>query len=924
MPLRVLFVEDSENDTALVLRELKRIGYEVETGRVETADAMRAALKDREWDVIICDYSLPSFDAPRALEVLQASGKDLPFIILSGTIGEETAVAVMKAGAHDFLLKGNLTRLGPVIEREMREAEIRRERGQAEVELVNREKRFRALIENGVDYISLLTTDGTLLWESPSATRMLGYEENEFVGRNILEIVHPDDLKWIQPRLAGLSSTPGGQDRASFRLRHHDGSWRWAEAVVTNLLNDPSIGAIVINYHDVTERKQAEKVLAETEVRLQAVLSGAPITIFVMDSQGVFTLSQGKGLERTGMKQSESVGKSALDLYGTIPFIEYSGETLTGKEVFQRALAGETVNAVDELRGVVFDNHISPIFDEEGKIVGVVGIAVDITERKRAEDAIRQHLAELEMLYQSGLALNQLLNPKEIAQKIIDVIGKKLDWHHVTVRLYHPENGTLELLASSLPDNLKEAEKRVTEDRFRSLVGKTGAGLTGWAVQHRQIVHANELSQDSRYLEIFPGLHSGLYVPLQAGDRMVGVISIESEKPHAFNEADERLMATLANQAAIALENAHLHEETLRQVQQLQALYAIDLTISSSFNQSFTLDVLLSHAINQLDADAASILLIQPHQQVLKSVAAKGFHGHGLEHTGLKLNNSFGGRAILERRMIHANVSELGTIEQAAAKAWSEEGFKSQHLMPLISKGEVKGVLGIFFRRDFAPTPAWNNFLETLAGQAAIAVDNTQMFNGLQRANMELAVAYDATIEGWSQAMDLRDHETEGHTQRVTKMAVELARAMKFDDEDIVHVRRGALLHDIGKIGVPDHILLKPDKLTDEEWQIMRLHPQFAYDMLSPISYLRRALDIPYCHHERWDGTGYPRRLKGEQIPLAARIFAAADVWDAVTSDRPYRKAWSKEDALQYIREQSGKHFDPQVVEVFLREFGNA
>ncbi len=189
----------------------------------------------------------------------------------------------------------------------------------------------------------------------------------------------------------------------------------------------------------------------------------------------------------------------------------------------------------------------------------------------------------------------------------------------------------------------------------------------------------------------------------------------------------------------------------------------------------------------------------------------------------------------------------------------------------------------------------------------------------MQRSNLELGLAYDAALEGWTRALDLRDQETEGHTQRVTDLAVQLARAMGLPDEEIVHIRRGALLHDIGKMGIPDRILLKPDALTAEEWEIMRKHPVYAYEMLHPIPYLRQALEIPYCHHEKWDGTGYPRGLKGEQIPLAARLFAVVDVWDALRSNRPYRKAWSDAEALEYIREQAGKHFDPAVVEVFLK-----
>jgi putative two-component system response regulator len=189
----------------------------------------------------------------------------------------------------------------------------------------------------------------------------------------------------------------------------------------------------------------------------------------------------------------------------------------------------------------------------------------------------------------------------------------------------------------------------------------------------------------------------------------------------------------------------------------------------------------------------------------------------------------------------------------------------------------------------------------------------------LQEANAHILAAYEATIEGWSYALDLRDRETEGHSRRVTELTLKLAQACGMSADEIMHMRRGALLHDMGKIGIPDSILHKPAALTEEEWAIMRKHPQFVYDMLYSVEYLRPALDIPYCHHEKWDGTGYPRGLKGEGIPLAARLFAIADVWDALTSDRPYRPAWSEAEALTYIREQSGTHFDPQVVELFFK-----
>lgn len=187
-----------------------------------------------------------------------------------------------------------------------------------------------------------------------------------------------------------------------------------------------------------------------------------------------------------------------------------------------------------------------------------------------------------------------------------------------------------------------------------------------------------------------------------------------------------------------------------------------------------------------------------------------------------------------------------------------------------------------------------------------------------QQALLELAAAYEATVEGWSNALDLRDRETDGHSRRVTELTMRLARAMGVGDAECVHIRRGALLHDIGKMGVPDGILHKPAALTPAEWEIMRRHPTYAFELLSPIEYLRPALDIPYCHHERWDGSGYPRGLRGEEIPLAARIFAAVDIWDALRSDRPYRAAWSDRRTRDYLASLSGTHLDPGVTEAFL------
>ncbi|MHC1781810.1 MAG: HD domain-containing phosphohydrolase [Anaerolineaceae bacterium] len=355
------------------------------------------------------------------------------------------------------------------------------------------------------------------------------------------------------------------------------------------------------------------------------------------------------------------------------------------------------------------------------------------------------------------------------------------------------------------------------------------------------------------------------------------------------------------------------------QLQRLRALRTIDLMISSNIDLRPTLDVLLDQVISQLKVDAAAILLFDKNLQTFEYAAGHGFRTQPIKMPSLRLGEGYAGKAAMERRLIHVpNINESENAPENV-KLITNESFVAYFGVPLIAKGWVKGVMEIFHRSLLEPEPEWLDFLNTLAGQAAIAIDDAQLFNSLQRSNDELAQAYDATIEGWSRAMDLRDKETEGHTLRVTKTTVTLAQASGMSYEQIIHIRRGALLHDIGKLGVPDGILLKPGKLTEEEWIIMRQHPVYAYEMLSSIDYLRPAMDIPYCHHEKWDGTGYPRQLKGEEIPVAARLFAVVDVCDALRSDRPYRSSWSEEKVFEYIRAETGTHFDPRAVELFFQ-----
>jgi HD-GYP domain-containing protein (c-di-GMP phosphodiesterase class II) len=412
-------------------------------------------------------------------------------------------------------------------------------------------------------------------------------------------------------------------------------------------------------------------------------------------------------------------------------------------------------------------------------------------------------------------------------------------------------------------------------------------------------------------------LRSCIALPLISRDEPVGILCLFSSEVGSFKPRRQSFFQAYAHHVAVALENTRLIAETGRRLQQLQSLRAIDAAITGSLDLRLNLKIILDQVITQLGSDAADLLILNKNTLGLDFAAGRGFLTNARQSMRLLVGQGYAGQVVLSRRPISIlNIAEEHPSDETAV--FASEGFASYYAMPLIAKGQVTGVLEIFHRRPFAPDAEWLEFLKSLTEQSAIAIDNASLFAGLQRTNLELALAYDATIEGLSRVMDMRDKEAEGHTQRVTELALNLGEQLGLTGEALMHLRRGGLLHDIGKLGVPDQVLLKAEALTPEEWEILKMHPTYAYQMLSSITYLRPALDIPYCHHERWDGSGYPRGLRGEQIPLAARIFAVVDVWDALISEKPYRAAWPEEKVRAHIQSLSGISFDPRVVEAFL------
>jgi GAF domain-containing protein len=535
-------------------------------------------------------------------------------------------------------------------------------------------------------------------------------------------------------------------------------------------------------------------------------------------------------------------------------------------------------------------------------------------KRNKAEKETKRYLADLEAVNRISTALRISHSLDEMLPSLLQETLAVLDCQSGAIWLYEPDT-----------DELRQSVAAGFFERMTDKPLSPGVGIGGMVFKSNQPYQTREFASDPQTAEYvreqFPQGWGGVCIPVRTSQETVGVLYASVQQPRQFTETEIRLLATMAEIAGAALHRMSLYSQTERRLERISALHMIDNAISATPDLRIVLEILLGQVRSQLHVDASSMLLLDQNSMQLEYAASQGFLGHTWKDFHMDLDQGIAGEAVRRRHIVSQSYPALSGSNDhfLRYRLMEEEGFSVYYGTPLIAKGKVIGVLEVFHRAPLNPDNEWLDFLETLGGQAAIAIDNALLLESLQRSNDQLALAYDTTLEGWSRALELRDRETQGHTERMVDMALDLARSAGVADEELVNIRRGTLLHDIGKMGIPDEILLKPGPLTEQEWRIMRLHPVFAYKLLAPIDYLRPVLDIPYCHHERWDGSGYPQGLREEEIPLAARLFSMIDVYDALLHDRPYRPAWPLEKVLSYIRSQSGKQFDPQLIPLFLK-----
>lgn len=769
------------------------------------------------------------------------------------------------------------------------------------------------------------------------ALEMLGGTEDDYLGNYFIDtLVHPTSRELIRARRTKILTQAGTLEPAEVALQKKNGSAMDVLITATWQRNENDI-FINSTFYDISVIKARERLLKAISIIASSVNPKTSLNQ-VMDSildaiKNAFPYAVCTGFIHVAASFddpttiSRKIFASCTLTSEVEKFLRQTIDSCVCKQNSAFYVKGTANNGADffALQAVCFENQMlgaiflhyrhnqTPPPDELHHLQTLAEAIINAVQKYFLFQQNESRYKNLAVLYKASIHLGRFHSSQEIAKEALQILEKEKGWTHSVIRVKDEASKRLIALSYRAPDISFNKEQRVFE-WLNTRINKPGDGLTGWVIEHGEPVLCKDLPHDPRYIETDKGVQYGIYAPIHVEGIIQGSIGVESESID-FSQDDLELLKSLGDLIGMALNSVKTTELLNYRVHWLEQLYQSAATVTLDTSEEKMYDQLLDGAMDALSAETGVIMLFNAEKNLLIPVAGQGWLKDIADP--IAPDTSLSGLVFSSGR---SHISWEFSQEPVLLSHIREKipNDKRGVSVPILAGSTVIGVFHLAFSTDVTINTDIVSVAELFASFAGMVIKRSELSTELKNANDALKNAYDATLEGWSRAIGLRDDETASHGERVTKLAVAIGKQLDLAPDMLEALRRGALLHDIGKIGIPDRILLKQGSLSNEERATMQKHPVLAYQLLKPITFLNEAINIPYCHHERWDGSGYPQGLSGESIPLLARIFAVADVYDAMTSDRPYRKALSHIDAVAYITSNSSKQFDPNVVQAFL------
>lgn len=909
-------------------------------------------------DLILIDEDLSAMSADLALKTLLQLDQT-PVIILSAQPEVERAVAFIRQGAFDYIDKKNQSRLQAAVNEALKISTENRARqyNRTETNLALR------LLENLADPILILTQNGDLNYANPAALEYFQISKlsaKTYQKFSLSSFLAPEDLARAQTDLEKVISA-GAPLTASYAVILPGGEKRWIEARGTRITYRHDILDLVC-IRDYTDHRQSLQDLHQRDRLLEGVAHMTHLLLIEPDleqcmQQVLAELGQAADVDRTyifrnhrepgtnrllisqWLEWAKCECNSQLDnpQLVNIPYDSLSVDlysNLTHDSIFQsytdqldlfprKILENQNILSlllvpifVDrEFWGIIgFDNctQARVWLDSEVTILktaaNTIGAAIN---RSQMTETLRESENRYRILFEDSPAIIWQEDFSAVkkhletlkAQGVIDFmtyfkqhpefvtecirLTRIIDCNKAALRLHHVAS------KEQMPDNLEPLFPPESLYNFHYELQQIANGCTEFETEVvNQTVTGQTVILTMKWAAL-PGYEEDL------SNVITSMIDITTSKQ---------------NELALIQTNQSIH----RQVNQLKILHEIGSAITLHSTPTQVMQKILEQLINDIELDAAAFVSIG-HQPPFSRLVTQ---------IGLPSNLVAAHYHTWEEECVQTILAQSGPVflsEKQSAELYNQyyweirDIYPSFGAVPVVVEDHIQAVLMVYSQNIDLFEKSWQDFLKSVALQAAISIENSRIVSSLQNTQQDLQDAYEGTLQGWAQALELRDKETKGHSDRVIRLSVQLAQALNYPAERMTDFRRGVMLHDIGKMAIPDSILFKPGSLNEDERLIMRQHPVYAHQLLSKIPYLKSATEIPLYHHERWDGSGYPKGLRGEQIPLAARIFSVVDVWDAVTSDRPYHPAFPEQAARQIILHGRGSQFDPIVVDAFLK-----